>query len=178
MDGGSHTANSSTREKILEHLFVGELLRCLWLKGIFDVEVLHSEVDAGGYDLVIECIGVLRHIQLKASHKRASTASVGVNVRLSGKPSGCVVWMKFDPETLLLGPFLWLGGAPGAALPDLGNRMGRHTRGNSLGHKRDRKSIRIVSATSFRRLESIDHLVMALFGAPTPVLGDASLSSE
>jgi hypothetical protein len=27
-------AHSSAREKVLEHLFVGELLRCLWRRGI------------------------------------------------------------------------------------------------------------------------------------------------
>ena len=167
MGAASHTENSSTREKILEHLFVGELLRSLWLKGISDVEVLRPEVDAGGYDLVVECAGILRHIQLKASYQKASTMSVGVNVRLSAKPSGCVVWMKFDPETLALGPFLWLGGAPGAVLPNLGNRLGRHTRGNRVGLKGERQSIRVVRATSFRKLQSIDQVVTELFGVTT-----------
>lgn len=178
MGAASHTENSSTREKILEHLFVGELLRSLWLKGVSDVEVLRSEVDAGGYDLVVECAGILRHIQLKASHMKASTASVGVNVRLSGKPSGCVVWMKFDPETLALGPFLWLGGKPGSALPNLGNRVGRHSRGNRLGQKGERQSIRVVRATGFRKLQTIDHLVTALFGVTALVARNASGSPD
>ena len=40
-----HTVNSSTREKVLEHLFVGDLLRCLWRRGARDIEVLRAEVD-------------------------------------------------------------------------------------------------------------------------------------
>ena len=46
-------AHSSAREKVLEHLFVGELLRCLWRRGIRNMEVLRAEVDMGGYDLVM-----------------------------------------------------------------------------------------------------------------------------
>ena len=58
--------HSSYRERLIEHLFVGEVLRTLWLSGISEVEVLKSEVDGEGYDLVLECRSVVRHIQLKA----------------------------------------------------------------------------------------------------------------
>jgi hypothetical protein len=47
---------------------------------------------------------VLRYVQLKSSHRTSATANVPVNVNLEGKPGGCVVWMKFDPETVELGP--------------------------------------------------------------------------
>jgi hypothetical protein len=102
----SHFVQSSLREKVLEHLFVGELLRSLWRKGRRDIEVLRAEIDYTGYDLVIECNGVIRHIQLKSSHRRATTRAVNVSLSLSNKPSGCVIWLYFDEETLELGPFL------------------------------------------------------------------------
>jgi len=60
------------REKLLEHLFLSELLRPLWRQGRRDMEVLRAEVDGAGYDLVVECNGVLRHIQLKSSHTAAT----------------------------------------------------------------------------------------------------------
>jgi len=164
MDIQAHSVSSSGREKILEHLFVGDLLRCLWRKGIKDAEVLRAEVDSGGYDLVIECRGVLRHVQLKASHNRARTARVPVNTRLSRKPSGCVVWMQFNAETLDLGPFLWLGGRPGEALPELGDRIARHTRADSLGEKHLRRGVRVVPKSRFSSFDSIDDIAMALFG--------------
>jgi hypothetical protein len=113
--------NSSLREKVIEHLFVGELLRLLWRRGNRDFEVLRAEVDRSGYDIAVECCGVFRHIQLKSSHRGAVTQSVNVHVNLSAKPSGCVIWVMFDAQTLTLGPFLWLGGAPGEQLPDLEN---------------------------------------------------------
>ena len=116
----AHYRRSSLREKVIEHLFVGELLRVLWRQGRTDFEVLRAEVDNGGYDLAIECGGVLRHIQLKSSHSTARTGYVNVHINLSAKPSGCVIWILFDPETLELGPFRWLGSEPGVGLGDLG----------------------------------------------------------
>ena len=109
--------DSSLREKLIEHVFIGDLLRCLWKRRALDVEVLRTEVDRGGYDLVLECNRVLRHVQFKSSHRGAKTSEVSVNLKLAGKPSGCVIWVLFDQDTLELGPFLWFGGAPGAPLP-------------------------------------------------------------
>ena len=63
MSETAHFLESGLREKVLEHLFVGDLLRCLWRKGARDIEVLRAEVDRAGYDLVLECNGVLRHVQ-------------------------------------------------------------------------------------------------------------------
>ena len=57
-----HTESSSYREKLIEFLFVGELLSYFWQKGKYDAEFIRSEVDNGGYDLVIKCNFVLRHI--------------------------------------------------------------------------------------------------------------------
>ena len=45
----SHYAESSAREKLVEHVFLGELLQALWRKNIRDLEVLRPEVDSGGY---------------------------------------------------------------------------------------------------------------------------------
>lgn len=160
MNAADHSERSTNREKILEHLFVGDLLRCLWRSGVRDVEVLRAEVDSGGFDLVIECDGILRHIQLKTSHRDAKTAKVEVNIALAKRSSGCVIWLLFDEVTLELGPFLWFGAEPDRRLPDLGERIGRHTRG-SKGY---RKNIRQVCRSAFTRLTSIDDLAQALFG--------------
>jgi hypothetical protein len=91
--------NSSLREKILEHQFVGELLRVLWCKGMRQVELLKAEVDAGGYDLVLECNGVTRHVQLKSSYRGAKTSRVNIHVGLQRRDSGCVIWIMFDPAS-------------------------------------------------------------------------------
>jgi len=159
-----HTAQSSTREKVLEHLFVGELLRCLWRQGARDMEVLRAEVDKGGYDLVLEANSVIRHVQLKSSHRTAATREVGVNINLARKPSGCVLWIQFDPATMTLGPFLWFGAAPGAPLPDLGDKVGKHTKGDRTGRKAERPNIRVLAKSQFEVLPDMDAVARALFG--------------
>jgi hypothetical protein len=162
MTDESHFRHSSLREKVLEHLFVGDLLRCLWRKGVRDIELLRAEVDAGGYDLVLDCNGVSRHIQLKASHKSAKTRRIPVNTRLMTKPCGCVVWVMFDAASMELGPFFWFGGKPGRRLPGLGTRVGRHTRGS----KTERPAIRILKRGQLTKIASMDELVRTLIGDP------------
>jgi hypothetical protein len=44
----SHYEESSARENLIEHVFLGELLRGLWRKNVRDLEVLRPEVDSGG----------------------------------------------------------------------------------------------------------------------------------
>jgi hypothetical protein len=38
---------------------------------------------------------------------------------LASKPSGCVIFLRFDQHSLDLGPFAFFGEAPGEPLPDL-----------------------------------------------------------
>ncbi len=160
-----HSLHSSYREMLLEHLFTGAVMRHLWLKGSGRMELLKPQVDNGGYDLVLEAKRIVRHVQLKASYHGAATAVVNVNVALAEKPSGCVIWIRFDPDSLDLGPFLWFGGAPGAPLPDLAPfKIGRHTKGNAQGVKAKRPNIRIVPVANFERLATIDEVVAHLFG--------------
>jgi hypothetical protein len=160
-----HSEHSSYREKLLEHLFIGEVLRHLWRQGCTTAEFLRPEVDSGGYDLVIACNNVLRHIQLKSSYKGATTARQSVNIRLAEKPSGCIVWVMFDEESLALGPFFWFGGTPNKPLPDITSfPVARHTKGNARGLKAARPNIRVLKRTDFDEVASIPELVERLFG--------------
>ena len=107
----AHYAESSARENLIEHVFLGELLRGLWRKNARDLEVLRPEVDNGGYDLALEFRGLTRHVQLKSSYRGARCADVTASVKLLGRPSACIVWIFFDPDTLSLGPFRFFGSA-------------------------------------------------------------------
>ena len=104
-----HTENSAYREKLIEHLFVGELLKLSWLHHACSLEVAKPEVDNSGYDLIAEANGLVRHIQLKTSIIGGKTASQKVHTKLAEKPSGCVVWIYFNEDTLHLGPFFYFG---------------------------------------------------------------------
>jgi hypothetical protein len=162
--------DSSLREKLIEHVFVGELLRVLWRRGVRNVEVLRAEVDCGGYDLVLERKGIVRHVQFKSSHLAARTREVAVSLKLAEKPSGCVIWMLFEEDTLELRPFLWFGGAPGQKLPPLGDRVARHSKADRTGRKAERPNLRILKRPQFTILPAIDDVVTVLFGTPEQLL--------
>lgn len=123
-----HTENSSYREKLVEHLFVAELLKFSWLHHDCSMEVAKPEVDNSGYDLIVEAKGVVRHIQLKTSIVGGKTAFQKIHTKLAEKPSGCVVWIYVDEGTLRLGPFLYFGAEAGKPLPSLADRRLRNTR--------------------------------------------------
>lgn len=127
----AHFLLSSYRETLVEHLFLGELLRRLWVEGVRDLEVLKPQVDDAGYDLVLarQAAGrkggpvrghVVRYVQLKASGLEASTVSVTLHRRLAEREGGCLIWVLFG-ETFLPGEFefRWLGGKPEARPVDL-----------------------------------------------------------
>jgi hypothetical protein len=156
--------HSSYREKLIEHLFVSELLKLSWLHHKCSLEVAQPEVDNSGYDLIAEAHGTVRHIQLKASFIGGKTARQKINSKLAEKPSGCVVWIKFNKETLQLGPFFYFGAGPGLPLPDLGTKIAKHVKANKDGIKGERPNIRQLSKGAFRRIESIEGVYSALFG--------------
>lgn len=159
-----HFLHSILRERIVEHVFVGDMLRRLWQGDITDVEVLRSEFDAGGYDLVVGCNGVLRHIQLKSTRVDGKAASVKVSLNLARKQSGCVVWIIVQPD-LTFDHFLWFGGLPGEPLPGLdGFRIAKHTKGNAKGVKLERPNHRVIPRGKFERLASLDAVLEQLFG--------------
>ncbi|MEG3180115.1 hypothetical protein [Sphingomonas sp. LT1P40] len=163
-----HYIHSTLRERIVEHVFVGEALRRLWQLGIFDVEVLRSEFDAGGYDLVMSRGSIIRHIQFKSVMQEGKAARTSVSLKLADKPSGCIIWMVVSPE-LELKSFLWFGSGPGVKLPDLGEfSVTKHSKGNADGIKFERPNHRIIPRGKFDALGSLDGVLEKLFGALTP----------
>lgn len=160
----THSLRSSHREALLEHLFAGEVMKNLWRRGDWRLEVLKPQVDEGGYDLVLEANGCVRHIQLKSSFRGSTVREVKLNVLLADKPSGCVLFVWFDPKTLDLGPFAFFGGTPGEKLPSLqAMKTAKHTKGNAQGIKAERPNIRLVPLSRFTPLETMDDVVEKLF---------------
>ena len=162
-----HFTSSTFREKLIEHLFIGELLKISWLRGECSLEVAKPEVDNRGYDVIMERAGVVRHVQLKTSHRGALAASQNVHVGLEDKPAGCVVWIQFDEASLALGPFLFYGGVGSQKLPALdGFRVAKHTKANASGVKAERPGIRKVPKGRFQALATVDDVFAMLFGPP------------
>ena len=161
----SHYVHSTLRERIVEHVFVGDALRRLWQRRVTEVEVLRSEFDAGGYDLVMSYRKIVRHIQFKSSITGGKAAGITASLKLMDKPSGCIIWILVTKE-LKLDSYLWLGGSPGQPLPeDIRElKVAKHTKGNAEGIKTEKPQHRIVPRGRFERLGSLDEVLERLFG--------------
>lgn len=169
-----HTHLSSYRERLIEHLFLGELLKLSWHTDGCSLEIAKPEVDNSGYDVVAEAQGIVRHVQLKTSVLGGGTKVQNVHMRLASKPSGCVVWIYFHPDTLQLGPFLYFGGeTPGAAMPSLAHRKTAvHSKWSKdadteAASKAQRPNLRVLPKGSFTRFDTVAELYQQLFG-PAP----------
>lgn len=115
-----------------------------------------------------EANGIVRHVHLKSSFEGSTIDHVKANILLADKQSGCIVFMRFDPKILALGPFYFFGGKPGEKLPNIaGMRVGKHTKGNAQGVKAERPHIRVIPLSRFERLTSIEQVVVKLFGSPS-----------
>ncbi|MBB6503774.1 hypothetical protein F4693_000729 [Sphingomonas endophytica] len=145
------------------HLLLAQLGLELDARGV-EYDELRSAVDREGFDVLLEAGGIARHIQVKVKVLGGARGEVTINTRLAAKPSGCVVWLTFDPVARDFSEIQWFGGKPGAPLPDTGTIVARHTRANSQGVKAERPNHRVVKARHFERLGNIAHLVDRLFG--------------
>jgi len=158
---------SVARENIIEQRLVSELASLMLRRGV-TVDVLKSQFDAQGHDVVFETHGVIRHVQLKASVAGGARRHVNINVKLRGRPSGCVVWMTYDPVTLAITEYRWFGNEPAQPLPDLGNKVTRHSKGNASGMKAARPALRDVPRARFEPVANLDELATRLFGPARP----------
>ena len=155
-------------EQLVEHVFISEILQESYYGSGMTVEVLRSEIDASGYDLLLERNGVIRHVQLKTSRTQSMAAVQKVHTALETKPSGCVVWVirTENTETRRMRlSYRFFGGSPGEPLPSLADfKVAKHTKGNSAGEKKERPAIRVIPKSKFRAIESTRELVQVLFG--------------
>ncbi|MBZ9898638.1 hypothetical protein LB545_30475 [Mesorhizobium sp. BR1-1-6] len=163
---------STLRERIVEHVFIGDALRELWRLGVYDVEVLRSEFDAHGYDLVMARGKIVRHIQFKTGTQK-KPGTVSLSRALAEKPSGCAIWIRLESD-LAMGPFFWFGAAPGeplAALDHYPNSL--RVTPNKTGVRPIRKNHHEVPGAAFIPRSSLQEILADLFGnlKPTAVVG-------
>lgn len=158
-----HSENSTLRERIVEHAFVGDALRRLWRCDVTDVEILRSEFDAHGYDLVVARGKIVRHIQFKTGLSK-TPGKVSVSRALAAKPSGCVIWIRVTHQ-LDMGPFFWFGNGPRKPLPaiDCYPHPPRTTR-NKEGVRPLRINHHEVPGAAFAELATLDDVLIRLLG--------------
>lgn len=158
---------SSFYEQLTEHVFISEILQETWFRFGQVVDVSHSEIDATGYDVILECAGIVRHVQLKSSDRDAKAASQKVNVALSTKPSGCVVWLfrEEDPTNHRITlQYRFYGDKPGNRLDLSEFPRAKHTKGDAQGIKAERPNIRVIPKKEFVRVADTKSLLEKLFG--------------
>jgi len=157
-------------EQLVEHVFISELLQEVYYRFGVTVEVLRAEIDASGYDIVFECNGIIRHVQLKTSTIHGKTSRQKVNIALAEKPSGCVVWIirtEDNDNCRMRLTYRFFGNGPGEPLPSLdGLGIAKHTKGNKDGVKADRPSIRVIPKGQFVSVATTTELAHQLFGLP------------
>ncbi len=169
VDDSQRYLRSSFYEKLVEHVFIAEVLQEAWFGLNNPIEVLRAEVDASGYDLVLDCKGVIRHVQLKTSATNQRKPQK-VNIALAEKPSGCIVWIIRNENRSTHRMYLtyrFFGGEPKERLPELaGFRTAKHSKGDGQGTKAERPSIRVVPGSRFSEEISIRELLHRLFDLP------------
>ncbi len=176
MPSDSHNFEHSTyREHLVEHLFMADLMQTAWLHGHLMIEVLRCEADIHGYDLVLGCMDVVRHVQLKSSTDTAKAGYQKVNMRLAEKPAGCVVWVKMK-ELPDLGrielSYSFFGGGPNEKLPIINkHKVAKHAKANADGVKSERPNIRKVLRSEFKPvIGGMTDLLTLLFGEAMPAV--------
>ena len=107
---------------------------------------------------------IIRHIQLKASKRGGKTSRQNINNRLATKPSGCIVWIVFDENTLELCSFYFFGATAGKPLAGLENaKIAKHTKGNASGFKAERPNLLTLNNGQFTLYNNIETLYDVLF---------------
>ena len=167
-DKSARYLKSNFYEQLVEHAFISEILQEAWFKYGKIIEVLRSEIDSSGYDLLLECNGVIRHVELKTSGTEARRSFQNINTALAQKPSGCVVWLirEEDEDTCRVKlRYLFFGNPPGEPLSTLETfKVAKHTKGNAHGVKKERPAIRQIPKSKFNEVSGIKELLEKLFG--------------
>ncbi len=111
---------------------------------------------------------MIRHVELKTSIAGARRSFQNINMALSEKPGGCVVWIireENESQNRVSLKYLYFGGTPGEPLPSLDTfKTAKHTKGDAKGVKKERPLIRQVPKKKFIELSGISELLGKLFG--------------
>jgi len=158
-----NSTHSTLRERVVEHVFVGEALRTLWRHGVINVEVLRPEFDAHGYDLVMARGRIVRHIQFKTGRGK-KPGDISIARSLASKPAGCVIWIRVS-AALDMGPFFWFGGSVREPLPGIeAFAVPLRATHNKKGERPPRHNHREIPATLFEELSTLDDVLVRLLG--------------
>jgi hypothetical protein len=102
--------HSTFFENLLEHRFLFDLRRELVLREIPQLlNVLKSDVDAFGFDLVLSVGSRSLHVQMKTRSGNPPANPYVLSEGLWRLPNSCVIWMLYDAELLEPSSYYVLG---------------------------------------------------------------------
>ena len=130
---------SNFYENIHTHRFLADILSdCATRKPALFLDVLRSEVDDGGIDLILSEGKQTRHIQLKARAETIPPKPYQISNRLLETKGGAIIWIRYSKETLERIDFFVLIGGLNKPIPRTSpfepakNRKGKPRKGYSL----------------------------------------------
>ena len=147
-------------EMAILHEFIAKLIQCMWERNKALPEIVSSEIDNQGHDVVISCGNITRHIQLKASKHQGSRTDLDIDVGFCKESSGCLVRVFYDPIKLEMQEFRFFGSEAGSLPPS----TDAHPGAKSPLIKKPRKNVRNISRGRYKRVKSIDEVAILLFG--------------
>jgi hypothetical protein len=145
-------------EKMYQHIFVYEVLDKA-LSMSLKVSILNGEVDAYGYDIVLICNNIVRHVQLKGVEKD-KLKKQSVHILLGDKPCGCVivlVW-KVIRERVVFEYFYYGSNSKTPLLL----KTFRNSK-DPKNPKKRKKNKKDIPKKEFRRLNDIFEVISILF---------------
>ena len=166
-DTAKYYLNSNFIEQMVEHEFISRVIQYVWFTEQDKIEILRSEIDDYGYDIVLEYQGIMRHIQLKTSIKGGSTRTQKLNLALTQKVGGCIIWIEREecPDSQQFKfEYLFYGSkANEQFVIDHDLKVAKSTKANAEGFKSERKNIRVVPKSKFTKVSDMRHLMHLLF---------------
>lgn len=165
----SNPKHSVYRERLVEHLFIAEIMQAAWQQGIVPV-ISRTEFDGWGYDLAIEDgKGIARYLQLKTKVKGRS---VTINGRLASLRGAAVVLILIgagEDDRIRLKYRLYQNGAS-TPLKISGLKTAKYTRyvkaSDGTAVRKERKTHYRLPLSRFTPPMGMDAVVKTLFSPP------------
>lgn len=142
-------------EKLIEHRFIADIMMLGWFHHNKEVRILHCEIDNTGFDILINCGGIDRYIQLKTSDYSSKRSYQKFNTTLLQKQNPCIIWITyyFNPEKRDLDlRYLFWGKEIGQRTPGITQFGIGKTKTNSQGIKKELAHIRNIPRGHFHEV--------------------------
>lgn len=133
-------SKSVIREKMLLHIFLSDIYKWAWRQNNIALEILHSEVDDSGYDVVVSINNQIRFLQLKGLKGEGTTKTFNLNERLADKPGAAIVIINYSDNGDSFNTTYQYCEINREKLTNL--RTAKHAKANSQGVKAEREGIK------------------------------------